>query len=115
LIIACCAIPAMIVGLTGTLRIALALVAFVNVTAISFTGFTYPLFSMTTTAKVWSAMLPFHYFYEIQQQQWNIGAPLAVSAVPFAVLWGVFIAVPLAIAIPLLAKRCRDPKGWGER
>jgi len=115
LIIACCAIPAMIVGLTGTLRVALALVAFVNVTAISFTGFTYPLFSMTTTAKVWSAMLPFHYFYEIQQQQWNIGAPLAVSAVPFAVLWGVFIAVPLAIAIPLLAKRCRDPKGWGER
>jgi ABC-2 type transport system permease protein len=115
LIIACCSIPAMIVGLTGTLRIALALVAFVNVTAISFTGFTYPLFSMTTAAKVWSAMLPFHYFYEIQQQQWNIGAPLAVSAVPFAVLWGVFIAVPLAIAIPLLAKRCRDPKGWGER
>jgi len=115
LIIACCAIPAMIVGLTGTLRVALGLVAFVNVTAISFTGFTYPLFSMTTTAKVWSAMLPFHYFYEIQQQQWNIGAPLAVSAMPFAVLWGVFIAVPLAIAIPLLAKRCRDPKGWGER
>jgi ABC-2 type transport system permease protein len=115
LMIACCAIPAMIVGLTGALRIALALVAVVNVTAISFTGFTYPLFSMTTTAKVWSAMLPFHYFYEIQQQQWNIGAPLAVSAVPFAVLWGVFIAVPLAIAIPLLAKRCRDPKGWGER
>ena len=115
LTIACCAIPAMIVGLTGTLRVALALVAIVNVTAISFTGFTYPLFSMTTTAKVWSAMLPFHYFYEIQQQQWNIGAPLAVSAAPFAVLWGVFIAAPLAIAIPLLAKRCRDPKGWGER
>jgi ABC-2 type transport system permease protein len=115
LMIACCAIPAMIVGLTGTLRVALALVAIVNVTAISFTGFTYPLFSMTTTAKVWSAMLPFHYFYEIQQQQWNIGAPLAVSAVPFAVLWGVFIAAPLAIGIPLLAKRCRDPAGWGER
>ena len=115
LVIACCAIPAMIVGLTGTLRVALALVAIVNVTAISFTGFTYPLFSMTTTAKVWSAMLPFHYFYEIQQQQWNIGAPLAFSAVPFAVLWGVFIAAPLAIGIPLLAKRCRDPAGWGER
>jgi ABC-2 type transport system permease protein len=115
LMIACCAIPAMIVGLTGTLRIALAVVAIVNVTAISFTGFTYPLFSMTTTAKIWSAMLPFHYFYEIQQQQWNIGAPLAFSAVPFAVLWGVFIAAPLAIGIPLLAKRCRDPAGWGER
>ena len=115
LIIACCAIPAMIVGVTGTLRIALALVAFANVTAVSFTGFTYPLFSMTTAAKVWSAVVPFKYFYEIQQQQWNIGAPLTVSAEPFAVLWGVFIAVPLAIAIPLLAKRCRDPGGWGER
>ena len=115
LIVACCAIPTLIVGLTGTLRVALALVAVANVTAISFTGFTYPLFSMTTAAKVWSAIVPFHYFYEIQQQQWNIGAPLAVSAVPFAVLWGVYIAVPFAIAIPLLAKRCRDPAGWGER
>ena len=68
----------MFVGLTGTLRVALALVAAVRiVTAVSFTGFTYPLFSMTTAAKVWSAILPFHYFYEIQQQQWNIGAPLS--------------------------------------
>jgi len=115
LVIACCAIPAMIVGLTGTLRIALGLVAFVNVTAISFSGFTYPLYSMTTAAKVWGAVLPFQYFYEIEQQQWNMGAPLAMSAAPFAVLWGVFIAVPLAIAIPLLAKRCRDPGGWGAR
>ena len=115
LIIACCAIPAMIVGLTGTLRIALTLVAITNVTAVSFTGFTYPLFSMTTAAKIWSAIVPFHYFYEIQQQQWNIGAPLAVSSAPFAVLWGIYIAVPLAIGVPMLAKRCRDPQGWGKR
>lgn len=115
LIIVCCAIPALLVGLTGTLRVALALVAVTNVTGVSFTGFTYPLFSMTTAAKVWSAIVPFHYFYEIQQQQWNIGAPLSVSAPPFAVLWGVYIIVPLLIGIPLLARRCRDPAGWGER
>ena len=115
LIIACCAIPALFVGLTGGLRTVLALVAVANVTGISFTGFTYPLFSMITTAKVWSAMTPFHYFYEIQQQQWNIGAPLSVSAVPFAVLLGIYTAIPLALALPLLAKRCRDPSGWGER
>ena len=115
LIVVCCAIPAMIVGLTGTLRVALALVAVLNVTAVSFTGFTYPLFSMSTTAKVWSSITPFHYFYEIQEQQWNSGAPPAMSAAPFAVLWTVYIAVPLAIAMPLLAKRCRDPEGWGER
>jgi len=115
LLIVCCAIPAMLVGLTGSLRMSLAMVAVANVTGVSFTGFTYPLFSMTTAAKVWSAIVPFHYFYEIQQQQWNIGAPLAVSAPPLAALWGVYIAVPLAIGIPLLAKRCRDPKGWGER
>jgi len=115
LIGACCAIPALLVGLTGGLRTVLALVAVANVTGISFTGFTYPLYSMTTTAKVWSAIVPFHYFYEIQQQQWNIGAPLSVSATPFAVLLGIYIAVPLALAIPLLAKRCRDPSEWGER
>ena len=115
LLLVSCAIPAMFVGLTGALRVALSLVAILNVTAISFTGFTYPLFSMTTAAKVWSAILPFHYFYEIQEQQWNTGAPLSVSAAPFAVLWGVYIVLPLAIGIPLLAKRCRDPTGWGER
>ena len=115
LVLACCAIPALLVGLTGTLRVALAVSAITNVTAISFTGFTYPLFSMTTGAKVWSQMLPFHYFYEIQQQQWNIGSPISVSIVPLAVLWGVYILLPLAIALPRLAQRCRDPSGWGER
>ena len=115
LIVACCAIPALLLGLTGGLRDVLGLVAVANVTGVSFTGFTYPLFSMTTTAKVWSAIVPFHYFYQIQQQQWNIGAPFSVSASSFAVLLGVYIAVPLAIGVPLLAKRCRDPSGWGER
>ena len=115
LIIASCAIPALLVGLTGGLRDALGLVAIANVTAVSFTGFTYPLYSMTTAAKVWSAIVPFHYFYEIQQQQWNVGAPLSASVAPFAVLLGVYIAIPLSLALPLLAKRCRDPSGWGER
>jgi ABC-2 type transport system permease protein len=115
LIVACCAVPALLVGLTGSLRTVLGLVAVTNVTGISFTGFTYPLFSMLTAAKVWSAIVPFHYFYEIQQQQWNIGAPLSVSVTPFAVLLGIYVAIPLSIAIPLLAKRCRDPSGWGER
>ena len=115
LILACCAIPAMLVGLTGTLRVALAVCAITNVTAVSFTGFTYPLYSMITGAKVWSQLLPYHYFYEIEQQQWNLGAPITVSLIPLAVLWGAFIIGPLAIALPRLAKRCTDPAGWGER
>jgi ABC-2 type transport system permease protein len=115
LILACCAIPAMLVGLTGTLRVAAAVCAIANVTAVSFTGFTYPLYSMTTGAKVWSHLLPYHYFFEIEQQQWNMGAPFAASLIPFAVLWGCFILLPLAIALPRLARRCSDPTGWGER
>jgi len=115
LILACCAIPALLVGLTGTLRVALAVCAITNVTAVSFTGFTYPLYSMTTGAKVWSQLLPYHYFYEIQQQQWNIGAPPHASLAPLAVLWVAFILLPLALALPRLARRCREPSGWGER
>jgi ABC-2 type transport system permease protein len=115
LILACCAIPALLIGLTGTLRVALAVCAITNITAVSFTGFTYPLYSMTAGAKIWSHMLPFHYFYQIQQQQWNMGAPIIQSLAPLSVLWGVFIIVPLALALPLLAKRCRDPSGWGIR
>lgn len=115
LILACCAIPAMLIALTGTLRIALAVCAIANITAVSFTGFTYPLYSMTTAAKVWSQLLPFHYFYEIQQQQWNVGAPLSASLAPLAILWVAFIIAPLAIALPRLARRCADPSGWGLR
>ena len=115
LILACCAIPALLIGLTGTLRVALAVCAITNITAISFTGFTYPLYSMTTGAKIWSQLLPFHYFYEIQQQQWNAGAPITRSLIPFAVLLGVFTILPLAIALPRLEKRCRDPSEWGLR
>lgn len=115
LILASCAIPALLVGLTGNLRVTLAMCAITNVTAVSFTGFTYPLYSMPTGAKVWSQMLPFHYFYEILQQQWNSGAPSVVSLVPLEVLWGAFIIVPLSIALPRLTKRCLDPSGWGER
>lgn len=115
LLLACCAIPALLVGLTGTLRVTLAVCAIVNITAISFTGFTYPLYSMTTPARVWSQLLPFHYFYEIQQQQWNIGAPVATSVPPLVVLWVAFILMPLALAPPLLAKRCANPSGWGLR
>lgn len=115
LIFACCAIPALLVGLTGTLRVALALCAFCNATAVSFSGFTYPLYSMNTAARVWSHLLPFPYFFQIQQQQWNTGAPVSASLAPLAVLWVAFIALPLAVALPKLAARCRDPSGWGER
>src|ERR1700683_4503937 len=115
LVLACWAIPALLVALTGNLRVALAVCAITNITAISFTGFTYPLYSMTTAAKVWSQLLPFHYFYEIQQQQWIVGAPLSASLVPLSILWIAFIIAPLAIALPRLARRCMDPSGWGLR
>jgi len=105
-----------LVGYRGwSLRVALAVCAITNVTAVSFTGFTYPLYSMTTTAKVWSQMLPFHYFFEILQEQWSIGSPVSVSLVPLALLWAVFILPPFALALPRLARRCREPAGWGLR
>jgi ABC-2 type transport system permease protein len=115
LVLACCAIPALLVGLTGSLRAALSLCALCNVTAVSFSGFTYPVYSMAAAAKVWAHLLPFPYFFQVQQQQWNTGAPLGASLMPLSVLWGAFILLPLSGALPRLAARCRDPKGWGAR
>jgi ABC-2 type transport system permease protein len=115
LLIACCAIPAMLVGLTGTLRVTLAVSAILNVTAVSFAGLSYPFVSLTTAAKVWASLLPFKYYFDIQQQQWHIGAPIAVSLAPLAVLWGVFIAAPFALAIPKLRKLAANPAAWGKR
>jgi len=115
LMLACCAIPALLVGITGSLRIALSLCALCNVTAVSYTGFTYPFYSMATAAKVWSHLLPFPYFFQVQQQQWNTGAPWSASLVPLGVLWGAFIVPPLAVALPRLAALCRDPSGSGKR
>jgi ABC-2 type transport system permease protein len=115
LLIACCAIPALLVGLTGDLRVTLAVSAILNVTAVSFAGLSYPFESMTTAAKVWASLLPFKYYFDIQQQQWHIGAPIAVSLAPLAVLWGVFIAAPFALAIPKLRMLAANPAAWGKR
>ena len=115
LVLACCAIPALFIGITGTLRIALALTAIMNVTAVSFAGVSYPLASMTTAAKVWAHVLPFKYYFDIQQQQWHLGSPMQHSLLPLAILWGVFILAPFALALPRLAALCRDPSSWGRR
>ena len=115
LLIACCAIAAMFVGLTGTLRVSLAITAILNVTAVSFAGLSYPFLSMTTAAKVWASLLPFKYYFDIEQQQWHIGAPIATSLQPLAVLWGFFIVAPLAVAIPKLRQLCANPASWGKR
>jgi ABC-2 type transport system permease protein len=115
LLTACCAIPAMFVGLTGTMRVALAATAVLNVTAIAFAGLSYPSVSMTTAAKVWASFLPFKYYLDIQQGQWHMGAPAIHSAFDFAVLWLVFILAPLAIALPRLRALCYMPVAWGRR
>lgn len=115
LLIACCAIPAMFVGLTGTLRVALAATAVLNVTAVSFAGLSYPFVSMTTAAKVWASLLPFKYYFDIQQAQWHMGAPAIHAALDFAVLWVVFIAAPLIVALPRLRALCYTPAAWGRR
>ncbi len=115
LIAACCSIAAMFVGITGTLRVALSAASIINVTAISFAGLSYPAVSMSTPAKVWSSILPFKYYFDIQQQQWQIGSPVTYSLLPLGILWFVFILAPLAVALPKLRALCLNPASWGER
>ena len=51
----------------------------------------------------------------VQRQQWHVGAPVSTSLRQLAVLWGVYIAIPLAIGIPALRKLCANPAEWGKR
>ncbi len=70
---------------------------------------------MTTAAKVWGSFLPFTYYFHIQQGQWYVGTPAIHSASDFAVLWIVFIAAPLIVALPRLRTLCYTPAAWGRR
>lgn len=113
LVLACLGLGALMVVLTGNLRMALSLASVTISPAFAFAGLSFPAAFMPGFAEFWSALLPLTHGLAIHVQQALIGAPLDVSLKHLAALL-VFILLPL---LPLQRWRrlMTDPACWGAR
>ena len=66
-------------------------------TALAFSGATFPVIDAPLFARVWNALLPLTAYVQVQMEQQFMGAPVAVSLRPLAVLVAM-AAVPVALA-----------------
>ena len=108
------AIGVLLVGLTVNLRLALSLTGVYVATGLAFSGFSYPRVAMGATAQWWGGLLPYTHYLPVQQGQWLGGADVSAWAQGMAPLL-LFIAVPLLVGLPLLARAVRQPARWGGR
>ena len=75
----------------------MSLVGLVVGTALAFSGATFPVIDAPLFARVWNALLPLTAYVQLQMEQQFMGAPVAVSLRPLAVLVAM-AAVPVALA-----------------
>jgi ABC-2 type transport system permease protein len=114
LMIVSLALAVLLVGATVNLRLALSVTGFYVATGLAFSGFSYPRVAMGEAAQWWGGLLPYTYYLPVQQGQWLGGASASAWAQGMApLLW--FIALPLLIGLPLLARAVRQPARWGAR
>lgn len=114
LMIVSLALAVLLVGATVNLRLALSVTGFYVATGLAFSGFSFPRAAMGETAQWWGGLLPYTWYLPVQQGQWLGGASASAWAQGMApLLW--FIALPLLIGLPLLARAVRHPDRWGAR
>lgn len=101
----------LVVGLSANYRLSSSVAAFVTAPALAFAGLTFPLGSMPAAAEAWGQALPLTAFIRVQLEQASRGAPVSESVPELVLLAGVALAC-LAIALPLLRWRARDPNCW---
>jgi ABC-2 type transport system permease protein len=112
LMLASMAVAVLFVGATGNLRFALSLTGVCIATALAYSGFSFPRAAMDLPGRLWSALLPFTWYLPLQQGQWQSGADVAAWARSMGML-ALFVAGPLALGWPLLARNARRPERWG--
>jgi len=105
---------AMVAAATANLRSALSVVGFYTAPAFAYVGQAFPLMAMPAAAKAWAAILPLTWWIQLQNQQWLMGAPLAASAKPLAVLL-LMLAVGALGSGLALRRIAAQPERWGAR
>ncbi len=101
------------VALTGNLRMATSVAAFVGAPAFAFAGITFPWFGMPPLGKAWSALLPLTHYLRLLCEQTLRGASPAVSAGPLLAL-AAFVLVTPWIGAWRWRTLMTDPARWGK-
>lgn len=108
------AIAVLLVGLTKNMATALSLTGMYTGVALAFSGGTFPLIGGPLFTQIWSYLLPFTSYVQLQMQQLDMGAPWNVSMWQVsAMLMFLVIAGPLGMV--LYRRAAADPASWGQR
>lgn len=108
------AIAVLLVGLTKNMATALSLTGMYTGVALAFSGGTFPLIGGPLFTQIWSYLLPFTAYVQLQMQQLDMGAPWNVS------MWQVsamlmFLVIAGPIGMMLYRRAAGDPASWGQR
>lgn len=106
LVFAMLAVAALFAALAPDWRFALTLGSLYVAPSLPFSGFSYPLVSMSESAQAFGASLPITWYLKAQAQQWTLASPFDHAAGSLLVL-GAFAALPWLVAAPLLARKLR--------
>ncbi|MDO4682418.1 MAG: ABC transporter permease [Lautropia sp.] len=114
LYLAYAAMAVLLVGLTRNMATALSLTGMYTGVALAFSGGTFPLIGGPLFTQIWSYLLPFTAYVQLQMQQLDMGAPWHVSMWQVsAMLMFLVIAGPIGMA--LYRRAADDPASWGQR
>ncbi|ROU06268.1 ABC transporter permease [Lysobacter enzymogenes] len=108
------AIGSLLIGATRSMATALSLTGIYSGVAMAFSGGTFPTIEGPLFTQVWSRLMPFTAYVQLQVQQLDAGAPWRDSLWPLATL-GAFMLVGGAFGLRLYARALRDPASWGRR
>lgn len=106
LVLAMLAIAALFAALAPDWRFALTLGSLYVAPSLPFSGFSYPLVSMSESAQVFGMSLPITWYLKAQAQQWTLAAPFDHALGTLLVLFA-FAVLPWLAAAPLLARKLR--------
>ena len=105
---------AFLIALAGNFRIGLSLVGLWVASAPAFSGFAFPMASMTTGARFWGSLLPVATYLPLQQGQWLTGTSFQVWCQQMLTLLA-FVGVLAPLTFLLLRWRIARPASWGGR
>lgn len=104
LVLAMLAIGVLFAALAPDWRLALTLGSLYVAPALAFSGFSFPLESMSQGARLLGTSLPITWYFKAQAQQWTLASPLEHAVTALSVLLA-FAVLPWLVAAPLLARK----------